>query len=61
MSRELWSIDVPWACFGLVAQDGVVVEVAPIARWAEGKSLSYVLDYFCRKGGKTELVWRKDG
>jgi len=58
--RELWSIDVPWACFGLVAQDGKVVEVAPIAHWAEGKATEEVLSYFRRKGGKVELVWRKE-
>lgn len=58
--RELWSIDVPWACFGLIAQNGVVIEVAPIAKWANGKTTEEVLGYFRRKGGKVELVWRKE-
>jgi hypothetical protein len=58
--RELWSIDVPWACFGLVAQDGVVVEVAPIANWATGKTTKEVLNYFRRKDAKIDLVWRRE-
>jgi hypothetical protein len=58
--RELWSVDVPWACFGLMSQDGVVVEVAPIANWATGKTTEEVLDYFRRKGAKIDLVWRRE-
>ena len=56
---ELWSVDVPWACFGIVTQDSIVVEAAPIAGWSHGKDINYVLNYFRRKGGKVELVWRK--
>jgi len=61
MIRELWSIDVPWACFGLVAQNDVVIEVAPIAKWANGKTTAEVFNYFRRKGGEIVLVWRREG
>jgi putative molybdenum carrier protein len=59
--EEFWSVDVPWACFGIVAEDGVVVEVAPIAGWAVGKKLEEVLDYFRRRDAVLFLVWRKEG
>ena len=56
--REFWSVDVPWACFGIIAEDEVVVEAAPIANWTYGKNIFEVLDYY-RRRGKIELIWVK--
>lgn len=58
MKKQLWSVDVPWACFGLVVENGVVVEAANIAGWSTGKDVGEVLLYYVRKGGKVEVVER---
>lgn len=60
--HQLWRVDVPWACFGLVVRAGRVVEVAPIASWAIGKTLVHVAHYFVRRGGVVaELRYAPDG
>lgn len=51
-------VKLPWACFGLVVVDAVVVEAAPIAKWAEGKPARQVWDYYARRGA--ELMWLPD-
>lgn len=55
MKRVVYSIDVPWACFGLIAEgetshDAIVVESAPIAAWCTGKKLTEVVEYWRKKG-----------
>jgi hypothetical protein len=50
----IW-VDLPWACFGMIALNGVVVEAAPIAGWAKGKMVREVTDHFERRGA-TVLV-----
>lgn len=61
ISGQLWSVDVPWACFGVIADRGVVVEVAPIAHWAMGKPVDEVLMYFLRRGGKVVYCMHLNG
>ncbi len=52
--RIVVSVDLPYACFGLIIERGIVVEAAPIAGWATGKPAREVLEYFKRKGAKLE-------
>ena len=57
MKRVVYSIDVPWACFGLIvegetADDAVVVESAPIAGWCTGKLWKIVYSYWRAKGAE---------
>ena len=49
-TKRLVVISLPYATFGLVVEDGQVVEAAPIAQWAVGKSVEYVIGYYWRKG-----------
>lgn len=49
MTRWVW-VSLPYATFGIAVRDGVVVDAAPIARWAIGKSERRVADYYRRKG-----------
>lgn len=46
MADTLYQIKVSYACFGIVAKNGVVVEAAPIAKWTVGKDIQYVLNYY---------------
>jgi len=51
-------VDNGFAVFGLVVDDaGVVVEAAPIARWAEGRRGREVVRYFRGRGAK--VSWKE--
>ena len=51
--NKLFRIDSGYAVFGIVCgPDGKIIEVAPIAYWAMGKDIDYVLSYFKRKKAK---------
>lgn len=58
--RTLWSIDWPTGKgkpnFGIVESGGTVVEAAPIARWAEGKPIESVLDWYRKKGAEVRQL-----
>lgn len=43
-------VSLTYATFGVQVRDGVVIDAAPIARWAIGKPESVVADYYRRKG-----------
>lgn len=51
----LYWIDVGYVCFGLVAENGIITEAPPIARWAIKKKVNYVLDYY--KNKKNGVIW----
>jgi len=42
----LYSIDTGYACFGIIEDNGVVKQTAPIANWALGKKIETILSYF---------------
>jgi len=44
--EELFWISTSYATFGIVAENGIVIETAPIAKWAIGKKIGYVLLYY---------------
>lgn len=43
-----------------VSREGIVLETAPIARWAIGKHVNRLRDWMERQGGYTE-TWRAHG
>lgn len=45
----IW-VSLSYATFGIQVRGGVVVDAAPIARWAVGKSEVEVAAYYRRKG-----------
>ena len=51
MSDTYWIwVSSHYATFGIAVRDGIVVDAAPIARWAIGKPEGYVAGYYRRKG-----------
>lgn len=46
--RWIW-VSMPHATFGLGVREGYVVDAAPIARWAVGKSERWVAAYYRKK------------
>lgn len=51
----IW-VSLSYATFGIRVEKGIVVEAAPIARWAVGKPEGFVADYFRRKGARFERL-----
>jgi hypothetical protein len=51
VTRRLFLVDVPFACFGIEVEDGVVVAAPPIARWMLGKGGVVVYRYVRSKRG----------
>lgn len=51
MTRWIW-VSLTYATFGIATRDGVVVDAAPIARWAVGKDERFVADFYRRKGAQ---------
>lgn len=52
----LWRITLGRACFGVLVQDGVVVEAAPICGWATGQPWAKVKRWLAAKGGHGEVI-----
>jgi hypothetical protein len=58
MAEWMLHVDVPWACFGIVAdEEGVVISAAPIAGWAVGRRAREVEAYWRGRGAR--LLWRR--
>lgn len=55
----LLQVDLPWAVFGLVADEaGVVTRAAPIASFTVGWHVTDVVAYYVGRGGKVEQIWQ---
>lgn len=42
-------IETNFACFGAIVENGIVIEIAPIAGWTKGKAWAYVKNYMIKK------------
>ena len=50
---EIWYwISLPYATFAIISDNGIVVDTAPIAKWARKLKIDYVLSYYNRRGAK---------
>jgi hypothetical protein len=59
MEGETYRVVLPKprsACFAVIVRDGDIVDAAPIARWAIGKSLAFFSAWVKRKGGKIDRL-----
>jgi len=56
MGTVLYWVCLPYATFGIVTKGDVVVRAAPIAKWARGRDIVVVLDYFRRKGAQIQSL-----
>jgi hypothetical protein len=50
--EKFHQVVLPYATFGLISEDERITITAPIAKWARGKPLVTVLDYYRRKGAR---------
>lgn len=49
-------IDLPYACFALVVENGKVVRAPPIAKWALGRNTEVVVKYYRDKKAKVQVI-----
>jgi hypothetical protein len=52
----LVSVDAPHFYAGIVLRDDVVIDAAPILRWAMGKRREWLRDYFEKRGWHTHVI-----
>ncbi len=47
----LYRIDLPYACGGIVVENGIVKTTAPIFKWMRGKSVESIREWMSTKRG----------
>lgn len=52
----LWRVVLSYACFGIIVEDGMVTDAAPIGRWMIGKPLGTVAAWVVGKRGTVTPV-----
>lgn len=55
VQRCFW-IDIGYATFGIISENGIVVDAAPIAAWMKGKPLQALKPFLKGKGAKVEEI-----
>jgi hypothetical protein len=50
--KRYFYIDAGYASFGIVAKDGIVIDVAPIAAWMKGMALKEIRPFLLSKKAK---------
>jgi len=49
--EKLYWIDVNYACYGVIVENGIIIETSPIAKWATGKPFEEFKQFVKRKNG----------
>lgn len=49
-----YRVTLAYVCCGVSVRDGLIVDAAPILKWAVGKSLQYFRNWVRLKGGTIE-------
>lgn len=50
--KTLYWINLSYACYGIIVEDGIIIETPPIAKWATGKTFEEFKVFLKRKNGK---------
>ena len=57
MEGRLWQVTAPHYVAGLIeAQDGVIINAAPIIKWAAGNNIRWFKWWCAKKGYRLEVV-----
>lgn len=49
--KMLYWINVHYACYGVIVEDGVIIEAPPIAKWSTGKTFEEFQVFVKKKKG----------
>jgi hypothetical protein len=53
----LYRVTLGGLTFGVDVDDGVITGVAPVAKWMQGKTIAWAVDYWRRR--KAHVQWMK--
>jgi hypothetical protein len=56
LEKDLYRIILPYACAGIILQNNVVTDTAPIFKWMKGKTLQEVENWVSNKKGTIQKV-----
>jgi len=47
----LWRIVLPYAVFGVIVKNNIIVDSAPIGKWMIGRTLDFIQSWIANKNG----------
>lgn len=50
----LYVINLPYANFGIIVENDIIIKTPPIGQWMMGRDVSFVSQWVNKKGGTTE-------
>lgn len=56
MTNKLVRVVLPYATYGIIVEDGTVIDAPPIARWMVGKTTRCVRKWLDEKGAIYKIV-----
>ena len=54
----LYRVVLSYACYGVEVKNERIIDTAPIASWAKGKSIHKFIDWIRSKKGIVKFIWR---
>jgi len=54
----LYIIDLPYANFGIIADNDIVIRAAPIGDWMVGKNVAFISRWVNKKGGTIKKYFK---
>jgi hypothetical protein len=56
LEGNMFRVNLPYACGGVIVKEDQVVQTAPIFNWMVGKSIGFITRWVNAKGGEIELL-----
>lgn len=57
----VYRVKLSYACYGVITLCDLVIEAAPIAKWAVGKHLKVLVSWVNMRGGTVERITPEKG
>lgn len=54
--KEIYQIDLSYACAGIIVEDDIIVDSAPIFNWAKRKHINEIKKWVINKRGKITKI-----
>lgn len=53
--KQLAYINLSYCCFGIIVQDGICIQVPPIAKWMEAERITKIIAWVKKKNGTIKI------
>lgn len=50
--KNLYYININYACFGIIEENNIIIETAPIGKWMLNKNIEFIKNWIKKKNGK---------